>query len=194
MNPALNIKNEPNATVSPKMAIVSNESHNEVNSILTMAEDFLRNNPKPAQSKSELLNFRNSKGVLCVDKITPEHTLQFKELLSQMTAELAFKLGLSVTDVICDINDDQSTLSIGVKASTVNFFGLDHYGRSYLSHCSTFDFNPAWLGVKFKPNKTEMVITGYDPEGKRLRVFNGVSALWVREVSFSNIRDYLKSK
>tara|TARA_R110002033_G_scaffold135713_3_gene175280 strand:- start:6517 stop:7098 length:582 start_codon:yes stop_codon:yes gene_type:complete len=175
----------------PRISVVE-KSVESTSSVLSIAKESLHNKPKRTQSNSELLNYRNSKGVVCVDKITQVHTEEFKQLLTHMTVELAQKLGLSVTDIICNVNDDQSTLNIGLKASTVNFFGLDHYGRSYLSHCSSFDFNPAWLGVKFKPNQTEMVITGYDPEGKRLRIFNGNSALWVREVSFSNIRDYFK--
>lgn len=174
-------KYQESPTQQPRISVVDNNAESKQN-VLSMAKESLSKSPKRIESNSEMLNYRNSQGVLCVDKITQDHTEEFKQLLTHMTVELALKLGLSVTDIICNVNDDQSTLNIGLKASTVNFFGLDHYGRSYLSHCCTFDFNPAWLGVKFKPNKTEMVITGYDPEGKRLRVFNGNTALWVREV------------
>ncbi|QIR16679.1 hypothetical protein [Shewanella aestuarii] len=175
---------------SPLMSVVDKKPAGEFKTVSTIADEFLASNkPKPAP-KENALNFTNSKGVACVDKITEEHTAEFKALLTNLTVKLALELGLSVTDVICKVSEDQSTLKIGLNASTVNFFGLDHYGRSYLSHCSSIEFNPAWLGVKFKPNKTEMVITGYDPEGNRLRIFNGTSTLWVREVSFSNIRQY----
>ncbi|WP_188737918.1 hypothetical protein [Shewanella inventionis] len=175
---------------TPRISVVEKKPQTEFKSVADLANEFRANYKPSTKPNLEALNYTNSLGVTCVDKITDEHTLEFKNLLTNLSVKLANELGLSVTDIICKVNDDQTTLKISLNASTINFFGLDHYGRSYLSHCASFGFSPEWLGVKFKPNKTDMVITGYDPERERLRIFNGTSTLWVREISFQNIRKF----
>jgi hypothetical protein len=146
--------------------------------------------PKP--DPQTLLNFRNSQGTLSVDNIKIEHVEEFKSLILDHSINLANKLGLSINDLDVDLSSDGKSLSIKLKASTLNFFGLDQYGVAYLSHCDSLGFKASWLGLKFKPNDTEMVITGYDNEKDRIRVFTGVSSIWVRNISFNKVKSHLE--
>jgi hypothetical protein len=145
---------------------------------------------------SSKLNFLNSKGINCPSSISHETVKVFEEQLRGYVREFTLEHGISLTELDVKLSHDQKEVTFLVKASSLNFYGMDNTATSYLINAEHYGFKPAWLGQKFTAtNSMDLVITGMDinQEGEpRLRVCNGASTFFVRENSFQLVIEAFK--
>jgi hypothetical protein len=147
--------------------------------------------PVSHTSDSSKLNFLNSAGINCPSTISVETVHEFEEQLRSYVREFTLRQGISLTELNVKLSQDKKEVTFFVKASSLNFYGMDKTATSYLINAEKYGFKPAWLGQKFTvTNSMDLVITGMDvsqSEAPRLRVCNGVSTLFVKEKSFKRI-------
>lgn len=143
---------------------------------------------KPNQS----VYYVNRSGKHCPDKLTPEIAEEFKAALTSHMAELSQQYGVALNKLSIELSDDAQNLDIVLKASTINFHGMDRYSIEYLKSAGQRGFKPEWIGKTFSYKASnKMVLTGYDSETNRIRVFTGSTAVWIREESFNHLIELL---
>lgn len=151
----------------------------------------------PSQSQSAAdgnsgnLNFHNSRGVNCPATLSSDVLSGLESVIRSSIRDFTLKHGISLTELGLSLSEDSKEVVFTVKASALNFYGMDKTSMFYLDNCHRFGFKPSWLGLKFNAlGNVDFVITGMDETSSgaiRVRVYNGKMTYFVKEPSFAQI-------
>ncbi len=176
-------------TVRPSLAAVSVQPHPSPHSEADAPAAAPQSVVSQISDKQQpSVYYVNSAGNECPDKLTQETVEAFKNGLTSYMLELSQQYGIALNKLSINLSDDAQNLDITLKASTINFHGMDRYAIEYLKLANSIGFKPEWIGKTFTyKTASKMVLTGYDSETNRIRVFSGTNAIWVRNDSFKHL-------
>lgn len=181
--------------VKPRLVAVAKKSSLSQQSVDDAKPEVATLASRPTQneanSHSSNLNFHNSRGVSCPPTLNNDVINGLEGVLRASIREFTLQHGISLTELGLSLSEDSKEVVFTVKASALNFYGMDKTAMFYLDNCHQYGFKPSWLGLKFNAlGNVDFIITGMDKNSAgaiRVRVYNGKMTYFVKEQFFAQI-------